>query len=459
MKINEGIEKIDRSKMPVCEGFADIKFPDVYENKLPNGMNVLVLEDRKIPIISTRILLSAGSIHDALIGKNKSGIASLITEMITKGTISRSAEDIADEIEYLGADLNSNVSYDSIFVSAKSLTKYFIQVFEIACDILLNPVFAEEELKKAKTQRLNNLLYYNDYGKFLSSTMFIKNIHKNSPYSDTTIGSLESVENISRQDIMDYYYKLFNPANITIAFIGDISPDDAYNMSLEKFKSWKSFKSGVLNIKENKLNNTNEIFILDKKDFVQSDIFLGHLSLPLNNPDYIPMIVLNTIIGGTFTSRLNKRLREKSGYTYGISSSFNLKKFTGEFVVKTSVNTDVTSNSTEIILDELRSIVNENVSDEELLNAKNYIMGSFPLQMETSNSIAGSLLRLKFYEFDKNFYNTLFSKIEKLNSDDILNTARKHIHPENVIISITGNAGRFSKSMEQFGKVTVLKNI
>ncbi len=459
MKINKSREKIDRSKMPVCEGFADIKFPDVYENKLPNGMNVLVLEDRKIPIISTRILLSAGSIHDTLIGENKSGVASLITEMLTRGTVTRSAEDIADEIEYFGADLNSNVSFDSIFVSAKSLTKYFSKVFEIACDILLNPVFAEEELKKAKTQRLNNLLYYNDYGKFLSSKMFIRYVHKNSPYSETTIGSFESVENISREDILAYYDKFFNPSNITIAFIGDISPADAYAMASEKFNNWKSYKSCVIDIKANKLNDNNEIFVLDKKDFVQSDIFLGHLSLPLNNPDYIPMIVLNTIIGGTFTSRLNKRLREKSGYTYGISSTFNLKKNTGEFIVKTSVNTNVTANSTEIILDELRSIVNKIVPEEELVNAKNYIMGSFPLQMETSNSIAGSLLRLKFYEFEKDFYNTLFSKIEKLNVDDILNTARKHIHPENVIISIAGNADRFSKSMEQFGKVTVLKSI
>jgi len=451
--------KTDRSKMPVCEGFADIKFPEVYENKLSNGMNVLVLEDRKIPIISTRILLSAGSIYDSLIGENKTGISSLVTEMLSRGTTTRSAEDIADEIEYFGADLNSNANHDSIFVSSKSLTKYFRQVFDIACDILLNPVFAEEELNKVKTQRLNNLLYYNDHGKFLSSKIFIKNIHKNSPYSEPTIGNLESVENIIKEDVINYYKKFFNPANVILAFIGDISPDEAYSLASERFNNWKSFDSLDIEIKETNLKDNNEIFILDKKEFVQSDIFLGHISFPLNNPDYIPMIVLNSILGGTFTSRLNKRLREKCGFTYGISSSFNLKKYTGEFVVRTSVNTDVTVDSTEIIIDELRSIVSENVSQEELKNAKNYIMGSFPLQMETSNSIAASLLRLKFYEFEKDFYNTLFSKIEKVNVDDILCTARKHIHPENVIISIAGNADRFSKSMEQFGKVTVLKNI
>jgi zinc protease len=452
-------DKFVRSEMPVCEGFEEIKFPDVYENKLSNGINILVLEDRKIPIISTRILLSAGSINDSVIGKNKSGVSSLVAEMLTKGTLTRSAEDISNDIEYYGADLNANANHDSIFISSKSLTKYFSQVFDILCDVVLNSVFSNEELNKVKTQRLNNLLYYNNHGKFLSSKIFIKNVHKNSPYSDLSIGDQLSIESIIKEDIISYYNKFFNPSNVTIAFIGDISPEEAFSVASDKFSNWKSHVSCEIKINESGLKEDIEIYILNKKEFVQSDIYLGHVSTPLNNPDYIPMIVLNSILGGTFTSRLNKILREKSGYTYGISSSFNLKKYTGEFVVATSVNTDVTANSSEIILNELRSIVSEKVSEDELRNAKNYLMGSFPLQMETSNSIAASLLRLKFYQFEKDFYNTLFSKIEKLNTGDILNAARKHIHPENVIISISGNAGRFSKSMEQFGKVTVLESI
>lgn len=458
MKKNK-MEKLDRTKIPVCEGFADIKFPDVYENTLSNGMNVLVLEDRKIPIVSTMLLFTSGSIHDSMIGGNKSGTASCVAELITKGTKTRNAEYIAEEIEFLGADLNTNCNFDSMFLSARSLTKYFGEVFDIVSDVVMNPIFEEEEINRLKTQRLNNLLYYNDHGKYLASKLFIKQVHKNSPYANTSMGSFSSIENLNRGDILSYYEKFFHSGNITMAFIGDISPEDAYSLASEKFSGWKSKKSPEITVTADTLNEKNEIYIIDKKDFVQSDIYIGHLSVPVKNPDYIKMLLLNTIVGGTFTSRLNKRLREKSGYTYGISSSFNMKKHTGEFIARTSVNTEVTANSVEIIIDELRSIISEKVLKEELENAKNYIMGSFPMQMETSNSIASSILRLKFYELEKDFYNTLFSKLEKISAEEILETARKHILPENVIISIAGNADKISKSMEQFGKVSVLNNI
>jgi len=453
------MKKLDRTKIPFCDGFADIKFPEVYENTLANGMNILVLEDRKIPIVSTMLLFKSGSIHDSLIGENKSGTASLVSELITKGTKTRNAEEIAEEIEFLGADLNSNCNFDSMFVSAKSLTKYFGEVFDIVTDVVQNPLFEQEEMNRLKTQRLNNLLYYNDHGKYLSSKLFIKQVHKNSPYSNTSMGSFSSIENLTNEDILTFYKKFFHSGNLTMAFIGDISPEVAYNLAAAKFNNWQPEKFTEINVTKDNLSKNNEIYIIDKKDFVQSDIYIGHLSVPVKNPDYIMMLLLNTIIGGTFTSRLNKRLREKSGYTYGISSSFNMKKHTGEFLARTSVNTEVTANSIGIIIDELISIVSKQVLKEELDNAKNYIKGSFPLQMETSNSIASSVLRLKFYELEKDFYNTLFSKMEKITVEDIHETAKKHIHPENVIISIAGNAERISKSMEQFGNVSVLNNI
>jgi len=443
---------LDRTKMPDCAGFKDIRIPGYKEFTLENGIQVIVLEDKRLPLVSVRFLICSGSIYDS---NDKSGTASMLSELILKGTKSRTAMQIAEEIEILGADLTSDCSSDAIVINAKSLTKHFDKVFDITSDTILNPALKEEEIERLREQRLNNLLYYLDHGAYIASKLFLKNVYKSSPYGNSSYGNLDSIKNLSQNDFHTFYKGNFTPDNVIAAFIGDISYEDAYKYANEKFSGWRTKKSSKIKIPEISHYPDKNITIVNKNDFVQSDIYLGHISFPVNNPDYISMLVLNTIIGGTFTSRLNSRLREKHGMTYGISSSFNLKKYSGDFVIKTSVKNEFTSEAVKIILDELTKITEDKVRDDELRNAKNYLQGTFPLQLETSGSIASSLLRLKFFDLQKDFYNTLFSKMNVISTDDIFNTAKKHLNPDKLVIAIAGKASDITKDLEQIGVVSV----
>ena len=366
---------------------------------------------------------------------------------------------IAEEIEFLGADLISDCNHDAIFVNTVSLNKYFDKVFEITSDILLNPIFSEEELERSKKQRLNNLLFYRDHGSYLASKLFLNNVHKSSKYGVKPIGNSDSIHKLTRDDIKKFYEKYFHPGNILVAFTGDISYDEAVKISEEKFSGWKYKEIDKMTLSSENTEHKIRIKLIDKKESVQSDIYLGHISVPLNNPDYILMVLLNTIFGGTFTSRLNSKLREKDGFTYGISSSFNLKKYSGEFVIKTSVKNDLTAHSIKSVIEEIHDITTNLVSDEELQNAKNYIQGTFPLQLETSSSVASALLRIKFFELDKDFYNTFISKMNKINIQQIYDTAKKYMHPDDIFIAIAGNSRMIKKELEQIGTVSVLNKL
>jgi predicted Zn-dependent peptidase len=208
-------------------------------------------------------------------------------------------------------------------------------------------------------------------------------------------------------------------------------------------------------IQNPEMNKGNEVFIVNKPGAVQSSLKIGHLGIARNNPDFIKVTVMNTILGGYFGSRINYNLREKHGFTYGARSNFNPRKLGGDFSVDTDVRNDVTDTSVSLIIEELKRVITEEITDEELETVKNYMTGVFPLQLETANSVASRVINLKLYDLPKNYYNTYISMISSLTRNDILEAAKKYIHPDNLSIVISGDAGAIKDKLTRFGSVKV----
>lgn len=454
----EHTEVLDRSVQPKSGKPKDINFPAFFETRSENGITILVIEDKRLPLITSRFVFKTGSYVDYFSGENKSGLVSMTSELLTKGTNQRSATDIAEEVDYLGATISSGCDYDATYVSSFSLKKYFDNVFEILTDVILNPKFDEEEISRLRDQRLNSLLSMTDDGDYLSDKIFKKYIYADTPYSFPAEGTSNSLPNLTREDIVSVYKNIFRPENLIVAFVGDITPEEAVKKTEEKFSEWKNIPVSDAEILIPVKSEITRVYLTDKKGAVQSSIKAGNLGIKRDNPDFICVNVMNTMLGGYFTSRINKNLREDNGYTYGARSSFSSNKYSGDFSVVTEVKNDITSDTIREIIKEIVKMRDEFVSDEELQNVKNYISGSFPLQLETPNAIASKVINLKLYNLEKDYYNTYIKKVNKLTKEEIREAAVKYLIPGGLTISIAGNVNEIKDAMKEFGEVVITKD-
>lgn len=451
-------EKLDRSVPPKPGKPKDLNFPKFFETKTSNGITVLVIEDKRLPLVTSRFVFKSGSYLDYF-NEKKSGLASLMSELLTKGTPSRVATQIAEEVDYIGASLSSGSDYDATYVSSYSLKKYFDIIFDIMCDIILNPVFAEEEISRLKEQRLNSLLSMIDDGDYVSDKIFRRIVFKDTPYAYPGEGSKDSIERINRDDILSLYKKIFVPENLIAAFVGDITPDEALAKMDEKFSTWTKSEMSETKILEANETGKTKVYLSEKKEAVQSSLKVGHLGIKRNNPDFIPVFTMNMILGGYFTSRINKNLREDNGYTYGARSHFSAYKHSGDFSVSTEVKNEITADTLKEIFKEIRDMKENFITDSELQSVKSYISGNFPLQLETPNAIASKVINLKLHGLEDDYYNTYIRKVNEFTKKDIKDTAEKYLHPDNLIISIAGNTNKIIDDMKQFGEVEVIKDV
>jgi zinc protease len=446
-------ELLDRSKPPKPGPPKDVQFPEYFDTILPSGVNLLVIENNKIPAVSVRLVFKdAGSFCDG----EKYGLASLTAELLTKGTKHRSATQIAEEIDFIGGSLNSGSDWDGSYISLSLLKKHLSTGIGVLADVVLNPVFDEEEISRVKDQRLSSILQGKDDAGNLSDKMFNKVVFKEYPYAFPAEGTEQSVTALKKADFEDFYNRKFVANNLIIAFVGNITREEALDIVSGYFQSLRvQAENELRNDRNPEFDKENAVYIVNKPGAVQSNLRIGHLGISRNNPDFIAVTIMNTVLGGYFGSRINYNLREKHGFTYGARSSFNPRKLGGDFSVDADVRNDVTDTSVTLIIEELKRIINEEITDEELQTVKNYMTGVFPLQLETANSVASRVINLKLYDLPRDYYNTYISKISSLTKADILEAAKRYIHPDKLSIVISGDAGAIKDKMKSFGKVKV----
>lgn len=451
-------ELLDRSKPPKAGKPKDVEFPDYFDTTLPSGINILVIENNKIPAVSIRLVFTnAGSYNDG----DKSGLASITAELLTKGTKKRSATQIAEDIDFLGASLSAGSDWDGSYVSLSCLKKHLDKAIDVLTDVVINPVFDEEEINRVKEQRITSIIQSKDDAGSLSDKLFNKVVFGNHPYAQPPDGTEQSIQKLSKSDLENFYKSHYNGSNLILAFVGAITKDEAIKIVNEKFSGMQRNILDIIDpVKLDKKIPVNTfspktIYIANKPGAVQSNLRIGHVGIERNNPDYIAVTVMNTILGGYFGSRINYNLREKHGFTYGARSGFSPRMLAGDFSVDADVRNEVTDSAVALVVEDLKKIVAEEVTDEELLTVKNYLTGVFPLQLETANSVATRVINLKMYGLPKGYYNRYISTINKLTKKDIQDAAKKYIHPENLYIVVSGDAAAIKDKLKKFGPVEV----
>jgi zinc protease len=444
-------QSIDRTTPPPSGQPKDVRFPDYFETTLAGGLKLIVYEQTKLPTVSLHIVAHGGSAFDAGIP----GRASMTADLLTKGTGSRKATEIVEQIEYYGASLGSGAGWDSCSVGVSLLSKHLEPVAEVLADIVRNATFPEDELERLRRQRLASILQRKANPSSLAYDQFCAAVYGDHAYAFPSDGTEASVSAMQRESLADCHAQRFVPGNCFIVAVGDVSPEKILRMAETLFGDWRTPPAFEQPIPPTVVSQAGRVIVVDRPNAVQSSIIVGHAGLSRSDPDFIPVSVMNTLFGGYFGSRLNLNLREDKGYTYGAHSRFDARMQEGPFTASAEVRNDVTEFAVEEILKEIIRMRDETVSEKELTTVRNYITGNFPIQIETPVQVAQRIITMELYGLEKSYYNTYNSRVLSVTADDVRRVAGSRLHPDRMTIVAAGKASVLRKTLERFGAVEV----
>ena len=432
-----------------------VSFPPFEGATISNGLEVWTVQNHEQPIVSISLYIRGGSSRDA---RHREGLASFAAELLTKGTESRTATQIAEQIDFVGGSLSAHSSWDSLTLNVRVLSKYLDLAIDLLSDIVTNANFPEEELDRLRIQRLAGLTQAKADPGFLSDLVFSKMLFPNHPYGHQSMGTERSVEATTRLDIRNFVKEFISPANSFLVAAGDIEPERFRSAIDKKLSSWRGDVRNSISLESADLSSSRKVGLINREGAVQSALRVGHIGISRNSPDFIPVTVMNVLLGGYFNSRINLNLREKHGFTYGARSAFDTRIAAGPFLVSTEVRTEVTVRAVEEIISEITRLTVEAVPEDELRMVKDYMIGNFPLQIETPQQVAGRVATMVLYGLEKNYWDTYREKLSAITSVDLYRVAREYLHPNELTISASGNVEALEAGMGEFGELDIFND-
>lgn len=431
---------------PPPQPLRPLRFPAFEQRTLPNGLRVVVIEHHEQPALSLRLVLKAGAIYDPA---DKPGLAQATAALLDQGTKTRSAQDIAQAIDFVGGSLGAGADWDAAYASASVTSDHLDLGTELLADIVLNPTFKEEEIDRWRTQALSGLQVQMQDPKFLAAAAFNRLVFGAHPYGQPMEGTPESVRTITRDDMVRFHHTHYRPNVSIIAVVGDVKPAEAFATIERHFGRWEKGAEVPLPAFNVPLREARHILVLDKPDAVQTEIRVGHVGIARTDPDYFTAQVFNTILGGSSQGRLYVEIRSKRGLTYGAYSEWAERLQPGYFWATTYTKTESTVDTVELIVAELRRMQTELVSTCELDARKAYLTGSFPLRIETPDDIAAQVLEAMLYGYDRSYLETYRDHINGVTAEQVKAFANAKIHPDRVVIVLVGNAGAFEAELKR----------
>jgi zinc protease len=419
---------------------ADPKFslPAIQKQKLSDGLEVWLVPQRELPIVSMNMVFKTGGTVDPA---GKSGLASMTSNLLDDGTKTRSAVDIANGLSEIGATLGTGSGWDSASVTMQTLTKNLDKALTIYSDVIVNPTFPANELETARRRALIGLQQRRDNPNAIANVVYNQLLYgKNHPYGNVITGDETSIKSFNQADLMKFYETYYRPNNATLIVVGDTTMASLKPKLESAFANWKSADVPVSNVPNAAVFDKPGIYLVDKPGAAQSVISIGQVGVSRDNPDFFALQVMNDMLGGSFSSRLNMNLREDKGYTYGAGSGFSYRRGAGPFTASADVQTAVTKESVIEFMKELNGIRGSRpVSAEELQTSKQSIIRGFPQGLETNGQLANALSTLVVYGLPDSYYNEYVTKISAVTLADVNRVANKYLTPDKMAIVIVGD--------------------
>ncbi|TMB65787.1 MAG: insulinase family protein [Deltaproteobacteria bacterium] len=402
---------------------------------LDNGIVLLTSEQKALPMVSIELLIDAGSRYDA---PNQEGLANLVAKLLTYGTKRRTALQINETLDFLGASLSTGCSDDLASVSMTILKKDLTTGLELLGDILINSTFPQQEIERQKQSVIASIKARDESPGDIAQRRFAAALFPQSPYGRPVEGTETSVKGIQQKSLREFYERYYRPNRSILAVVGDVSEQESTQALNQAFRSWRKGEPGGKPLVPSVIGSSQVIRV--NKDLTQANIMMGHEGVPRNHPDYYAIQVMNYILGGGgFSSRAMDSIRNERGLAYSVYSHFGAEKSHGTFVFVMQTKNDTAEEAIRIAREEIRRMREQPVTDQELDDAKNYLTGSFPLRLDTNHKVASFLAQVEFFRLGLDYPDRYADLIRKVTREDVQRVAKAYLHPEKLITVVVGN--------------------
>ncbi|MDH4264076.1 MAG: insulinase family protein [Deltaproteobacteria bacterium] len=439
--------------MNVGSPFRTFMLPKVVSPLLPNGLKVHAVLKPELPLVSIHLIFPYGAEADP---PGKAGLADLTAEMLTLGTQKRPAAQLAAEVDGLGATLSAHAGWDATSLHISGLSEDWEKLMELLLEIHTRPAFPLAEFEQLKQRRIAALVQQKDESQVIADERFQEILYQGTPYDHPVYGNLDTLPNLSGEEVEEFYRSRFPPEGCFLVVVGDFQVEPCCRWIETHFPS-------VPRRRETKAGEFSPVspsgiktILIDRPDLTQSQIRLGHMGIPHAHPDYLAFEVMNYVLGaGGFSSRLMQKVRSERGYTYGIRASLEGRKKPGPFIISTFTPTETTFPCVQEILAVEKSFIAQGATDQERTEAINFLTGSYPMRFETLSQVAQKIIQAEVNGLGLEYLSAYPERVSAITLEAMARSAREHLYPEEMLVVIAGRAGKFQRQFEPLGAVEI----
>lgn len=421
--------------------------PAPEQRRLPNGLEVLYVRQPELPVVHATLVTRGGS-ADAPAAAPE--LASFAAEMLDEGAGGRSSLELAAALETLGATLETGAGWDAVQMDLEVLRPRLPEALALMADVAVRPDFPEAEVRRIREQRLTDLARAGDEARLIAGNAFASLVYgPGHPYG--RLETTAATRAVNRAALARFHREFYRPASSVLVLVGDVRPDEVHPLVERAFGAWAAGAVPAAAPPPTPKVAPTTLYLVDKPGAAQSEIRIGHPGVARDDPDYFPLLVLNTLLGGSFTSRLNSNLREAHGYSYGARSGYSMLRGAGPFTASAAVTTAKTDSATLEFFRELRRIREEAVPLAELERAKRYVALGLPRRLETTGQVAGQLADLAVYGMDAGFFARYVPEVMAVTAADVQRVAREHLRPDRSVVVIVGDRKMVEPGLRALG--------
>ena len=430
-------------------------FPAFERRTLPNGVGLIVAPVHKLPLVTVMAVLDAGAMCDPA---GSEGLALLAARAIAEGTRSGDGGALVERFERLGTALETGADWDAAVLRLTVLREHLEAAVDLLGEVLVFPTFPEREVERLKAERQAEILQQRAEPRGLADEMLDRFLYaEGSRYALPDGGTSGSVARLTSGDVARFYRDRYRPGGATLVFAGDVTVQDAERIAASALSAWVGGMPRAVATESEPRFETARIHLVARTDAPQSELRIGQVGLPRNHPDFFGATVMNAVLGGLFSSRINLNLREAHAYTYGASSGFHWRRGPGPWSVSTAVKSDVTEAAARETLGEILRMRGEPITLDELTLATSYLDGVFPIRYGTTTAIASALGNLQVYGLPEDYFDTYRGRVRAVSVGDVHDAARRHLDPDRLQMVVVGDPEAVRAPLERlgFGPVTV----
>ncbi|WP_434939365.1 M16 family metallopeptidase [Shewanella sp. HL-SH8] len=425
--------------------------PQYQTVSLSNGLKVNLMVQKEVPLITINAVVRAGAVNDTT-----SGLASMTAQGLMLGAAGQSKADIEQTLDFMGASLNTGADQEGSYIDASFMSKDLDKVLPIFSNVLLSPDFDTAEFAKLQQREIVGLSQQKESPRAVIGRYFNKLVFANHPYANPSSGNSESIADLSIEQLRAFHQGFYQPNNVAISVVGDFDPQQMQAKLEQALGQWQNTEDAVQADLAQALPvmGASRVLLVDKPDAIETTFVFGGMGISYDNPDYVGLTVVNTILGGRFTSWLNDELRVNAGLTYGARSGFVPFSKAGVFQISTFTKAETTKEAIDLALKTYARLWEKGIDQATLDSAKAYVKGQFPPKFETASQLAGLMSEMYLYGFDDNFINQFQAKVDGLTIADTQRLVKQYFPQQNLQYVLIGNAEKIADIAAQYGGVT-----